>query len=160
MDLVIILVRFRKVLFAEKQVIEALAPTQFEVLVHLNRFEWANFDANLAAHAHRDVDIEHLGVKLRFADVIGLFVVALDDVNALRRTFFLANLARHTAQTGMWIVTVENEKWEVTIILRQRSPLLRILHRDQALLLEVTSNEVPRRNGHSLEYACANHVES
>ena len=97
MDLVIVPVRFGKLLFAQKQVIESLALTQLEFLVHLDRLERTDLDANLAAHADRDVDVEYLWVKLRFAHVIGLSVLTLNDVNALRRTFLLANLARHAA---------------------------------------------------------------
>src|SRR5205814_3844184 len=136
--------------------IEPLPLTQLEFLVHLDRLKWTDLNANLAAHANRDVDIEHLWIKLRFAHVIGLFVLTLDDVNALRRAFLLANFARHAAQPRMGIVVV-NENRKIPIIFRKRTALLRILHRDQAFLLEITSDKVPRRDGHSLEYACANH---
>src|SRR4029079_3782819 len=104
MDLVIVPVRFGKLLFAQKQVIDPLALTQFKFLVHLDRLEWTHLDANLTAHADRDVDVEYLWVKLRFAHVIGLSVVALDDVDALRRTFFLANLTGDAAQPRVRIV--------------------------------------------------------
>src|SRR5262245_4306570 len=137
--------------------IESLALTQLEFLVHLDRLEWTDLDTNLAAHTDRDVDIEHLRIKLRLAHVIGLFVLALNDVNALWRTFLLANFARHAAQPSVWIVTVVNQKWEIPVIFRKRTALLRVLHRDQTFLLKITSDEVPGRNRHSLEYACANH---
>src|SRR4029077_17377277 len=137
--------------------IESLALTQLKFLVHLDRLERTDLDANLAAHAHRDVDVEHLRVKLRFTHVIGLFVVALDDVNALRRTFLLANLASDAAQAGVRILAVINEKWKIPIVLRQRIPFFRILIRDQPLLVEITSDEVPRGHRHSLEYARADH---
>src|SRR6516162_6776192 len=109
--------------------IESLALTQLEFLVHLDRFEWTDFDTNLAAHADRDVDVEHLWVKLRFAHVIGLFVVALDDVNALRRTFFLTNLARHAAQPRVRIVAVVDQERKIPVIFRKWTALLRVLHR-------------------------------
>src|SRR4029077_7854137 len=157
MDLVIIPVRFGKLLFAQKQVIEPLALTQLEFLVHLDCLERTNLDANLAAHAHRDVDVENLRIKLRFAHVIGLFVVAFDDVDALRRTFFLANLAGDTAQARLGIVVVENQEREISVIFRKWTAFLRVLHRGQAILLEITSDKVPCGDGHSLEYACANH---
>src|SRR5882724_11742334 len=157
MNLVIIPVRFGKLLFAQKQVIEPLAFTQLEILVHLNRLEWTDLDANLAAHADRDVDVEHLRIKLWFAHVIGLFVVTLDDVDALRRTFLLADFARHAAQARMLIVPVVNQERKISIIFRKWTALLRVLHRDQAFLLEITSDKVPRCDGHSFEYACANH---
>ena len=110
--------------------IESLALTQLEFLVHFDRLEWTDLDTNLAAHTDRDVDIEHLRIKLWFAHVIGLFVFAFDDVNALRRTFLLTNLARHAAQAGVRIITIENVKWKITIILGKRTPLLRVLHRN------------------------------
>src|SRR5206468_3676920 len=139
-----------------KQVIKPLALTQLEFLVHLDRLERTNLNTNLAAHADRDVDVEDLWIKLRFAHVIGLFVLTLDDVNALRRAFLLANFARHAAQPRMRIVVV-NENRKIPVIFRKWTALLRVLHRDQAFLLEITSDKVPCRDGHSLEYACANH---
>src|SRR5215510_7826098 len=149
MDLVIILVRFGKLLFAEKQLIEPLAPTQLEILVHLDRFKWTNLDADLATHADRDIDIEHLRIKLRLAQVIGLLVVTLDDVDALRRTFLLANLARHATQSCVRIVAVINQERKISVVFRKRTALLWILHSNQAFLFEITSDKVPRRNGHS-----------
>src|SRR4030095_183294 len=137
--------------------IESLALTQLEFLVQFCRLEWTYLDTNLAAHADRDVDIEHLRIKLRFAHVIGLFVLALDNVNALRRTFFLANFARHAAQPCVRIVPIENQERKIPVIFGERTALLRVLHRNQALLLEITSDKVTCRDGHSLEYACANH---
>src|SRR6516162_5718039 len=137
--------------------IESLALTQLEFLVHLDRLEWTDLDTNLAAHADRDVDIEHLRIKLRLAHVIGLFVLALDNVNALRRTFLLANFARHAAQPRVRIVAVVNQERKITVIFRKRTALLRVLHRDQTFLLKITSDKVTCRDGHSLEYACANH---
>src|SRR5215467_6021619 len=84
-DAMIILVRFGQIFLAQKQIVESFAFTQFELLVHLNRFERANLNADLAAHANGDVDVEDFWVKLRSAHVIGLLVFALDDVDALRR---------------------------------------------------------------------------
>src|SRR5207245_5567738 len=54
-------------------------------------------------------------------------------------------------------IVVVNENRKIPIIFRKRTALLRVLHRDQAFLLEITSDKVPCRDGHSLEYACANH---
>src|SRR5215510_2352809 len=137
--------------------IESLALTQLEFLVHLDRLEWTDLDTNLAAHTDRDVDIEHLRIKLRLAHVIGLFVLALNDVNALWRTFLLANFACHAAQPRVRIVSVVNQKWKISVILRKRTALLRVLHCDQTFFLKITSDKVACRDGHSLEYACANH---
>src|SRR5215467_5863931 len=108
--------------------IESLALTQLEFLVHLDRLEWTDLDTNLAAHADRNVDVEHLRIKLWFAHVIGLFVLAFDDVNALRRTFLFADFARHAAQPSVRIVAVVNQEWKISVILRERNPLLRVLH--------------------------------
>src|SRR5205814_9874611 len=49
------------------------------------------------------------------------------------------------------------QKWEIALVLRQWTPLLRVLHRNQPLLLEITSDEVPCGDRHPLEYARANH---
>src|SRR5215467_1656472 len=131
--------------------IESLALTQLEFLVHFDRLEWTDLDTNLAAHTDRDVDIEHLRIKLWFAHVIGLFVLALNDVNALWRTFLLANLARHAAQPRVGIFAVVNQERKITIIFRKRTALLRVLHRSQPVLLEVTSGKIPKRYRHSLQ---------
>jgi hypothetical protein len=137
--------------------IESLALTQLEFLVHFDRLEWTDLDTNLAAHTDRNVDIEDLRIKLRFAHVIGLFVLALNNVNALRRTFLLANLAGHAAQARVRIFTVVNQKREIPIIFRKRTAFLRVLHRYETFLLKITSDKVTCRDGHSLEYACAKH---
>ena len=131
---------------------------QLENLVHLDRFERANLDANLATHADRNVDVEDRRIKLRFAHVIGLLVLALDDVDALRRAFLLANLAGDAAQTGLRIVVVENQERKIAVVLWQRNPLLRILHGDQPILLEITPDEISRRDRHALEYSGAKHL--
>ena len=104
----VVIVRLRQLILAEKECIETFAPAQFEFLVHLNCFEQANLDADLAAHADRNIDVEHRGIKLRFAHVIGLLVFAFNDIDALRRAFLLTYFARHTAQTGFGIVGVVN----------------------------------------------------
>ena len=140
--------------------IEALARAEFVDLVHLDRLERADLDAYLAAHAHGDVDVEGRRIKLRLADVVRLLVLALDDVDALRRAFLLADLAGHAAQPGVRIVAVENEKREIAIVLRERSALLRILHCRHALLFEVAADEVAGRHGHALENPGSDHLPS
>src|SRR5207237_6118321 len=97
-------------------------------------------------------DVEDLRIKLGLAHVIRLLVVALSNIDALRRAFFLTNLARHTAQSGLRIVVVNQDR-KIAVVLRQRNSLLRILHRYQPLLLEITSDEVTGRIRHSFEYA-------
>src|SRR5579864_8338765 len=129
-------------LFPKQQIIEAFALTQLEVLIHFDRFERANFDANLAAHANRDVDVEYCRVKLRFSYVIRFLILALNNIDALRRAFFLANLAGHTAQTSFRILGVINKDWKIAVILRQRTSFFRILYCNQAVLPEITSDEI------------------
>src|SRR5439155_18026232 len=135
----------------QKQRVEPLALTQFEIFVHLDRFKWADLDADLAAHADRDVDVEDLRIKLGLAHVIRLLVVALNNIDALRRAFFFTNLARHAPQPGLRIVVV-NQYRKSAVVLRQRNSLLRILHRYQPLLFEITSDEVTARNRQSFEF--------
>src|SRR5206468_10084171 len=50
-----------------------------------------------------------------------------------------------------------NEKREIAVVLGKRIAFLRVLHRDQPLFVEITPDEVSRRNRHAFEYACANH---
>src|SRR5437763_8518204 len=130
---------------------------QFEVLIHLDCFKRTDLDANLAAHAYRDVDIEHLRIKLRFAHVVGLLVVAFRYVDALRRAFLLTNLARDAPQPRLWIGAVENQKRKVAVVFRKRVTLLGILNRGQAVLLEIASDEVPGGDRHSPKYSRAEH---
>src|SRR5207253_1386312 len=76
-DATIIVVRLRQIILAHQQRIETFATAKLEFLVHLDRLKWANLDANLAAHANGDINVEDFCVKLWFADVIGLLVFAL-----------------------------------------------------------------------------------
>ena len=108
MNPMIVLVRFCQLCFVHEQFMEPVAPAQFEILVHLDRFKRANFHANLATHANRDIDIEDFRIKLRFAHVIGLLVFAFNDIDALRWTFLLANLAGHTTQSRFRVLCVIN----------------------------------------------------
>ena len=157
MDFVIVLIRFRKLLFARQQVVEPLPLTQFEILVHLDRFERANFHANLTTHANRDVDVEHRRIELRFADVVRLLVFTLNNIDALRWAFFLADLTGHAAQTRVGIVPIVNQKRKVPVILRERISLFRILNRDQSLLVKIAARKIPQRDRHSLQNSHADH---
>src|ERR1044071_1963742 len=107
----------------EEKVCNAFGFNGLNLLVHFDRFKRADFDANLAAHTNGDVNVEDLWIKLRLAHVIGLLVVALDDVNALWRTFFLANLTRHAAQARLLIFAIVNQKRKVAIVFRKRNAL-------------------------------------
>src|SRR5256885_17183847 len=144
-------------LFAREQLIEPFAFTELEILVHLDRLKRTNLDTNLTTHANRDVDVEDSRIKLRFAEVIRFFVFALNNINALRRTFFLANLARDAAQSRVRIASVISQEREIPVIFRKRTPLLRILHRDQALFVEIAACEISQRDRHSLQYSRPNH---
>ena len=126
----IIVVRLGQLAFVHKQIFKPAAPAQLKIIIHLDRFEWANLDTNLAAHADRDVDVEHPRIKLRFAHVVGLFVLALGDVDALRGTFLLTNLAGDAPQPGFRIRAVVNQKRKIPIVLRQRTTFFRILDGD------------------------------
>ena len=58
----------------------------------------------------------------------------------------------------MRVITVVDQKREIAIVLGQRLAFFRILHRDQTILLEIATDEVPQRYRHSVEYAQADHV--
>jgi hypothetical protein len=106
---------------------------QLELGVHLDGVERADLDADLAAHADREIDVEHLRLKLEFAGMIRLLDDILDDVNALRRTFLLADLARHTAQPRRRVLSVIHQKRKIPRVRLRRQPFLGILHRDQPI---------------------------
>src|SRR4029077_19577034 len=122
--------------------------------------ERADLDADLTAHANRNVDVECRRIKLRLAPVIGLLVFALNNIDALWRAFLLANLAGDTAQAGFGVFAIVNEERKIAVVLRQWVALFRILHRDQAILFEVTADEVPRSDSHPLENSDTNHMTS
>ena len=129
MNLVIVLIRFRKVLTIEEQSAKAVGGAQFKLGVHLDRFEGADLDADLAAHAHGDIDIEASRVDLHLSHEIRLLVGGLDDIDALRRTLFFADLAGHATQTGHGVSAVIYEERKVAGVLDRRNPLFGILHR-------------------------------
>src|SRR5205814_7807985 len=131
MDFPIILVGPGELMFVEQQPAEAVAVAQLEFRVHLDGLERADLDANLAAHANRDVDIENVRVELRFANVIRLFVLALFDVNALWGTFLLASLAGHTTHPGARILAAENEERKIARSSLGRQTVFGILDRRQ-----------------------------
>src|SRR5205814_9685852 len=97
-------------------------------------------------------------IILRLADVIRFFVVTLGDVDALRRAFFFADFAGHTSQSSVRVIAVINQERKITIVLGQGLAFFRILHCDQTILLEITSDEVPQRHRHTVEYAKSDHL--
>ena len=106
MNPVIILVRLSQLLAVEQQPAKAVRRAQLKLGIHLDGFKGANLDADLAAHANRNINVEFGRIKLRLAQCIRLFVRALDNINALRRAFLLADLAGHAAQPGLPIRAV------------------------------------------------------
>src|SRR5712691_8592865 len=66
-------------------------------------------------------------------------------------------LQRKPLATFFPFFAVVNQERKVAIVFRQRNALLRVLHRDQALLHEITSDEVPGRDCHPLKYARPDH---
>ncbi len=98
MNRVIVLVRFGQLFAVVEQSAEAIRGGQLKLVVHLDGLERTNFNADLAAHANRNIDVEPRGIKLLLAHKIRLLVLAFVDVDALGRALFLADLASHAAQ--------------------------------------------------------------
>ena len=61
MDLVVVLVRFGEFVAIEQQAAEAVVGGELELDVHLDGVERADLDADLAAHADGDIDVEAAG---------------------------------------------------------------------------------------------------
>src|SRR5262249_2399064 len=125
--------------------------------IHFDGFERTNLDADLAAHANRDVDVETGGIELRFDDVVRLLVLALLDVNALGRTFLFTDLARHTPQAGVRISGVEDQERELPRGFLERNPFLGIFHRGETTFVCITADEIPGRLDHALKNSAAQH---
>src|SRR4029077_3959733 len=121
---------------------ETVSRTQFKFGIHLDCFERTHLDANLAAHAYRNIDVEYCGIELRFAHVIGLPVLAFDDVNALRRAFLFANLARYAAQARVWVLAIDKQERKVARGFLLRQPFLWILDVRQPLFFDITAQEI------------------
>src|SRR5882672_6214289 len=157
MNLVVVLVGLGEVGGVQEQPAKTVGVAQLELRVHLDGLKGTDLDTNLAAHADGDVDIKNRRVELRFADVVGFLVLALLDVDALRRTFFFTNLAGDTAQAGVGIVPVKEEERELARGFRKREALLRILDGREPRLVGVAADEVSRRLDHALKDAGADH---
>src|SRR4051812_20566606 len=110
-----------------EQALEAVVIRELVFLIHLDRFERANLDTNLAAHADRDIDVENGRVELRLANVIRFLVFALGNVNALGRALFFANLAGDAAQPLLPIVAIKHEEGKLAAVFLRSLSLLRIL---------------------------------
>ena len=113
MNLVVVLVRFGEVVLVPQQAAEAVGRAQLVVDIHLDGVERADLDADLAAHADGNIDIEDLGIELRLADGVGLFIGAFLNENALRRAFFFADLAGDAAQALLPVLAVVDEEGKI-----------------------------------------------
>ncbi len=151
MNLVIVLVRFRQLLAIQQQPAKPVVGRQLKFVVHLDRFERTHLNADLAAHAHRNVDIELRRINLQLAHVVRLLVLALLDIDALGRTLFLADLAGHAPQPLLPVRPVIHQERKIPRSLRQRQPLLRILHRRQPFLRDKAPGKILRRLRQSLQ---------
>ena len=113
MNLMVILVRLRQLLAIEKQPAEPVVGGQLEFVIHLDGFERANLDADLAAHADRNIDVEFRWINLRLANKVRLLVLAFLDVNALGRALFFADLAGHAAQPFLPVLAVIDKEGKI-----------------------------------------------
>ena len=109
MNGMIIIVGLCQIALVQEQSLKTIYPTQFIDLVHLNRIEGANLDANLATHADGDIDVENTRMFLR----LSLFVAVKNDIDALWRTFFFADLAGDTAKSFLRIAAVMDQKRKI-----------------------------------------------
>ena len=125
MNGMIVVVGLRQIALVQEQSFETIKPTQLINLVHLDRIEWANLHANLAAHAYGDIDVENARMFLRLT----LFIALENNIDALWRTFLFADLAGNTAKSFLWIAAVMDQKWKIAGVLLQQKPLLGILNR-------------------------------
>ena len=151
MNPAVMLVRFDQLVLGQQQAAEAVVRAQFKLGVHLDGVERTNFDANLAAHAHRNINVKHGGIKLGLSFVIRLLVLAFDDVNALRRAFLLANLTGHAAQSLLRVVAIINQKGKLPGVFLGRQAFLGILHGGEPVLRDVTPEEIPGGHRHALD---------
>ena len=126
-----------------QQPTEAISRAELKLRIHFYGFKRANFYANLAAHAYGDIDIEARRIKLLLAHIVRLLIRALDDVNALGRTLFLAYLASHATQACLPVRTVVDQERKVPRSLNWGDPLLRILDRSEPVGGHKTARKVP-----------------
>ena len=128
--------------FVQQQALEPIAGAKRIFDVHLDRIKGTDLGANLAAHAHGNIDVEGFGMRLQLAGMVGLFGRVFDDVNALRRTFLLADQTGDTTQAQFRIVTIINQEGKAAGVLLRRKFFFRVLHRWKALFAGVTAQEI------------------
>ena len=122
------------------------------VAVHLDGLERANLDANLALHADADVDVEHLRSHQWFT----LLVAVHHDVDALRRTLDLANLARRAPRLVRGFVI--DQKRKRARVLRGLDAFLRVLDRNHPFLGIETPDVILGRHDQALDQTFAGEV--
>src|SRR2546422_6024763 len=157
MNPAVIVVRPGELMLVEQQSTKAIRVAQFEFVVHLDGLERTDLHAYLAAHADRNVDVEHRRIKLRFANVIRLLVLALGYVDALGRTFLLANLAGDTPQARMRVTAVEHEERKIARRFLGGKTPFGILDRRQPFFVNIAADEVLRRFRQTFDDAFAEH---
>src|ERR1700730_3135964 len=160
MDYMEIVVRLGQLRFAPQQAVKAVVRTQFECSVHFDGVERADFNADLAAHADGDIDVEYRRKKLCLAKIIRLLVLALFNEDAFRRAFFFADLAGYTAQTILPVVAVVNKERKIARSFRLGQALFRKLNGRQPVLADVTAKEIPGRLRQTLYDTFTKHVLS
>ena len=148
MNAMIMSVGLRELMLVQEQAAKPIAIAQLEFGVHFNRLERAHLDTNLAAHANREVDVENGGIQLHLPLIIRFLILALDDVNALGRAFFLADLARDAAQSLLRSIAIVDEKRKLPGRLRQHLSFFGILECGQPFLRHITAEEILRRDPH------------
>jgi len=149
-NVIVVLVRFGELLLIQEEGSEAVGGGEFEVGVHLDGVEGADLDADLAAHADGDIDVEFSGIELGFADGVGLFVRALFDEDALGGTLFFADLAGDAAHALLPIFAVVDEEGEIAVIGRQLGLHLGIFLGDVASRIVEAAHEIFGRDGETL----------
>src|ERR1039458_8295633 len=157
MKFLVVSVRLGEFVLGQQQAAEAIGGAQLKLCVHLDGLERADLDANLAAHANGNINVKRERINLRLALVIGLLVLALDDVNALGRTFLLTNLAGHAAQALFPIVTVIDEERKLSRVLLRHEVLFGILHGGEPFLRDVTPEEILGGHRHAFDDLLAEH---
>jgi hypothetical protein len=146
-------VGFGETLQVEKEALMAFCFDDFEMMVHLDRILWADFDADATSHADRDVDFEDFGASLKFA----VFVACGFDANALWGAFAFAHFAGDTSEGAFFVRAwrIEDEEWEVAIVRGQASRFLRVLLCGEPVGIVITADEVSGGYAESFDDACA-----
>ena len=141
----VVLVGLCETLFGPEKIAEAAGGAGFKVVVHLDGVEGADFDADLAAHANGDIDVEAGGIELRLADGVRLFVGALLNEDALGRALFFADEAGDTAEAGLWVSAVVDEERKVAGGFDARGALFGKLDGGKARFIDIAAEKVSGR---------------